>query len=800
MATIITRLGKGLPLTYAEMDANLTNLNTDKAEVSALNAHIADPTDAHAASAITNIPAGNIAATTVQAAINELDTEKTSTVTFNAHLTNPTDAHAASAISNTPAGTIAATDVQAALNELDTEKASLADLASTSTGKGAALIGTDATADTGGGLWTTVQGFLSQVFNLFTRNVDTIAALRLITPTVLKRRVYVRAYATEGDGGHGTFRAVTGAAPGTYVDNGGTIIVPTGGDGSAAWLRDYSGAVNVRWFGAKGDGVTDDTSATQSAINYVALKNASLLFPQGTYNISTTIGYAWASTGVSLHLLGETAGLGTSGSYLKWVGASGGTLWYSTGTNSLVVENIGFNGNLSAGKLFFCDSGVSSSNMQFINCVFSETNRTIKSAGLQIGSGTIQVSEIVIDRCSFQSCYYGLLSFTGNVKNFRILNSNAWYCYWGFAHGNPDVSTSIVGQWLIQGAVFGINGNTVSGFFNSVVGNVGFGGDVWCSDGTIISCESEGSSRFIDSQYIGNNIAILNLIGNHFELSSNVPTDDYVVIGGGGILLTGNIFQNSRTGSSVAKIKALGVANIYTNPTAFTVPFESRGNWYMNATYNAPLYDGSNNLLTLSTSYSSSFRAPVTSYGDRGGVAGALVSLKSVYLDGSSAMGRLPTFSGNTTSTYPYEGLLSFGVNKVTISYTELVAAALDDRIQTHVIPAKSKITNVIADVTTPFAGLAGTITLGLGDGTTTETEYLLNFDVKTAAVTKGLVDADLGVKLSRANSVQGGIFYWANSIVHAHFISGTGNFGNGTVTNLSAGSVDIYITVERMP
>jgi hypothetical protein len=40
---------------------------------------LADTLDAHAASAITNTPAGNIAATTVQAAINELDSEKAAT-------------------------------------------------------------------------------------------------------------------------------------------------------------------------------------------------------------------------------------------------------------------------------------------------------------------------------------------------------------------------------------------------------------------------------------------------------------------------------------------------------------------------------------------------------------------------------------------------------------------------------------------------------------------------------------------------------------------------------------------------
>lgn len=48
----------------------------DKADASALAAHLADTADAHAASAITNTPAGNVSATTVQAAIDELDTKK----------------------------------------------------------------------------------------------------------------------------------------------------------------------------------------------------------------------------------------------------------------------------------------------------------------------------------------------------------------------------------------------------------------------------------------------------------------------------------------------------------------------------------------------------------------------------------------------------------------------------------------------------------------------------------------------------------------------------------------------------
>ena len=57
-------------------DVDAAVYETIPAHTTAIANHLADPADAHAASAITNTPAGSIAATTVQAAINELDTEK----------------------------------------------------------------------------------------------------------------------------------------------------------------------------------------------------------------------------------------------------------------------------------------------------------------------------------------------------------------------------------------------------------------------------------------------------------------------------------------------------------------------------------------------------------------------------------------------------------------------------------------------------------------------------------------------------------------------------------------------------
>lgn len=95
-----------------------------KASTTDLNNHINDTSDAHDASAISNVPSGNLVATDVQAALNELQSDidtRATTTALNDHINDTSDAHDASAISNVPSGNLAATDVQAALNELQSD-------------------------------------------------------------------------------------------------------------------------------------------------------------------------------------------------------------------------------------------------------------------------------------------------------------------------------------------------------------------------------------------------------------------------------------------------------------------------------------------------------------------------------------------------------------------------------------------------------------------------------------------------------------------------------------------------------
>jgi len=162
---------------------------------------------------------------------------------------------------------------------------------------------------------TSVRITTSQIANLAggqssssTNFVANIAALRILTVTV-GVNVIVGGYYADGDGGGGFFYGVKGAAPGTYVENYGTIIVPTGGDGSSAWLRVPAESMTLAQFGAKGDGTTDDHAAIQAALN--AAGNNMTVYLQGT---SGSIFYSASSFTVAIGV--TLAGLG-------WLNESG---------------------------------------------------------------------------------------------------------------------------------------------------------------------------------------------------------------------------------------------------------------------------------------------------------------------------------------------------------------------------------------------------------------------------------------------------------------------------------------------
>ena len=133
-ASAISVVDTGGYYSSADVEGSLQEVGADvDAVASGLAAHLADTTDAHDASAISILDAaGDFTATEVEGALAELQSDaEADAAALAAHIADTTDAHDASAISYAGGTGMSATDVESALDELATEKANAADLAVT---------------------------------------------------------------------------------------------------------------------------------------------------------------------------------------------------------------------------------------------------------------------------------------------------------------------------------------------------------------------------------------------------------------------------------------------------------------------------------------------------------------------------------------------------------------------------------------------------------------------------------------------------------------------------------------------
>lgn len=190
--------------------------------------------------------------------------------------------------------------------------------------------------------------------------VNGVATLRTITPAAT-RFIRTRYHTDSGDGGYGDWRPATGAPPGTYTDNNGTIVVPTGGDGSAAWLRDYD-IVDTRMFGMDITGVSNVTTK-MLAFFTVAIADGKGHISSGTYLLTegslkfdsaftdrnwpviTTDGYRnvifFAANTNNSAQLEITNGTATSASFAGWRGGSLGGITFRDTSGAIAASRHG---------------------------------------------------------------------------------------------------------------------------------------------------------------------------------------------------------------------------------------------------------------------------------------------------------------------------------------------------------------------------------------------------------------------------------------------------------------------------
>jgi len=305
--------------------------------------------------------------------------------------------------------------------------------------------------------------------------------------------LYAKGRVLPADGGEDFFIYLTGAAPGYYIDNDATIIVPTAGDGSAAWVRrgdlnfatlndlvvspslsigdvvetfgyltagdgganvyviraagtgthdgghfiDLTGTLfqaeglfgsapieyNTRQWGALGDGVTDDTTQIQAAINFLSLSGGgTLMFP------ITSEGSTYRC---NLSLEDNTSLLGGSRSVelipaidapIIAVDPAGYPL------NRLTIQLLVLNGFATKGTFTQQDGILISPNttviqdkIRIVECIITDCGK--RGVVFSAVTADSEMREAVIHRTTIRDCVGSALVIEGDVAQTKISSS-----------------------------------------------------------------------------------------------------------------------------------------------------------------------------------------------------------------------------------------------------------------------------------------------------------------------------------------------------------------------------------------
>lgn len=212
--------------------------------------------------------------------------------------------------------------------------------------------------------------------------INTIADLRNFNGYYEGQEVVLMGYYEAGDKEPLTYKWTLTQG----VDNGGSVINSSKG----SWKAILGDIVDVKHFGAKGDGITDDTSSIISALNYFN-SNTTIVFPKGNYLITKLI----VENKVDFNLFGD-------------IGAKL-TLKSINDGNEKGIELRGNLDNVSIKSLEILGDGILTSKHQ---AIYSNSGQTLKN---------INISDNKISNCIVGISANANLS--GLIKNYVIKNN-----------------------------------------------------------------------------------------------------------------------------------------------------------------------------------------------------------------------------------------------------------------------------------------------------------------------------------------------------------------------------------------
>lgn len=314
--------------------------------------------------------------------------------------------------------------------------------------------------------------------------------------------VYVAGRLAVGDGGEGFWRF---SATSTATANGGTILAPDAGTGR--WLRQYDGGINVKWFGAVANGISDCSNAIAAAISAAIVSGAKkVTFSGGTYLVqsagafnlgaSTVNGFTFEGDGMAvttIQFINSNTSIAASSNYL-----------YTNDNDHLrvIFRGLRFEGdqtNKNSRFMYLTSAGTAQS-IRFYECQW------FYFEGFCLLEGTATASEMLFVGCKWSNMY----GKSYRINNVQSVNHNFYGCdaetlfddfFYILKGGMINV---FGGSWIMGG-----DGITTGAILHlDDTSGTGIGFNNWTYNFYGVRTELKDDSKFLDGQ--GQGVVTLN--------------------------------------------------------------------------------------------------------------------------------------------------------------------------------------------------------------------------------------------------------------------------------------------------